>query len=143
MKKLMFAVAAIAAGVALADDLIPSGNIVGYNNIALRYGGTVTGPNFISVGKDKIDLTSFGVGGESYAPGESAADVVIQVLKYNGSTEASYSWIDLTGDFEPGWYDSDSYDPIAEGDVLLPAGQGMWIQGDDGFDLQVQALVLK
>ena len=104
----------------------------------------MSGPNFLDVGKSNVDLTSFTVGGEAYEAGGCADTVFVQILNFDGTPAGTYDWLDLEGDFEPGWYDYDNdLAQILEGDVVLSAGEGMWVQGDDGFDLQVPALILK
>jgi len=52
MKKLMFAMAAIAAGAAFADDIV-SANVVGYTTIVATNAMTSLGPVFQKVGTDK------------------------------------------------------------------------------------------
>ena len=100
----------------------------------------MTGADFVSVGKENVDLTSIKVGGDAYTAGDSFDEVEIQILKYDGSTDATYMWLDSTGDFDPGWYDD--YELVEEGSVSLPAGQGFWIPGLDGLELRFPALTL-
>ena len=54
MKKLMFAVAAMAAGIAVAD--ITSSNIVGYSNKAAEGNLNFYAPQFVTVGCNTIDI---------------------------------------------------------------------------------------
>ena len=104
----------------------------------------MTGPDFIPVGGDQIDLTEISVGGPAYVAGECADVVYVQVLESDGSENGNYAWLDLAGEFEPGWYDvNNDFAPITDGDVTISIGQGLWVQGDDGFVLQVSALILK
>ena len=139
MKKLMFAAAVMAVGAAMAVE----SQIVGYNQSALRPGFAMTGPDFLNVGKDAIDLMSITVGGEAYAPGESGDTVYVSALNYDGSGAYCYSWMDYEGDYEPGWYDFDhDMAPLEEGQVMLDAGDALWVQGDDGFVLLYNGEVL-
>ena len=142
MKKLMFAVsAALCATVGFSE--VTSANIVGYNQSALRPGFAMTGPDFLNVGKDAIDLMSITVGGEAYVPGESGDTVFVNVLNDDGSAACNYSWMDYEGDYEPGWYNvDDDYAPLEKGQVVLDAGDGLWVQGDDGFVLLYNGEVL-
>lgn len=138
MKRLMFGMAVAAAGLAFG---VESANVVGYSTADLRAGFTMTGPCFLDVGSDAVDITSITVGGDAYEAGASGDTVYINILADDGSGLGNYSWMDYEGDFEPGWYDVDEgLEPIAEGDVVLEPGAGVWVQGDDGFDLQIPAL---
>ena len=102
----------------------------------------MTGPDFKAISASgKIDLTSISVGGEAYMEGECGGVVYIQVLKYNGSTESTYEWRDITGDFDPGWY-NDLDEMIDPETVYFDPAQGLWVQGEDGYDLQFPALIL-
>ena len=95
----------------------------------------MTGPDFKAISASgKIDLTSISVGGEAYVPGECGGVVFIQVLKYNGSTDATYEWRDITGDFDPGWY-NDQDEKVEADAVTFDLGDGLWVQGDDGYQL--------
>lgn len=140
MKKLMFAVAALAAGVACAE--ITSANVVGYQTTDLAAGYTMTGPSFINVGDSTtMDLTSITVGGPAYEAGASEGDVTVQLLNHDGTLKGAYTWLDLEGDFEPGWYDDD-YEAIAVGDVVFKAGDSAWVQGANGLSLTYSGQVL-
>ena len=67
MKKLMFAAAAIAAGVAVAD--VTSANVVGYQNLGMDLGvSKISAPTFLKIGgARKIkDLTPISKGGNTF-----------------------------------------------------------------------------
>jgi len=135
MKKLMFAVVAMTAGVCLSD--ITSQNIVGYAQNALRGGATMVASQFNNVGTDKaMPLESFkpqGTGTEN--------NVTIQTLDSAGRTVDNYMWVDYAGpDWDQiGWIDGNApleeYYPLVTG-VKFPVGQGLWTYGMDGFAVQ-------
>ena len=109
-------------------------NPVGYNNAELRTDFKAVGFSFIAVGSAnaEVDLTKVSVTG--YTEG-TAGDVIIQMLDSSGNTIASYQWNDFdkkdkkTGEtiHYEGWLDQDANDYIKEGDVVIPAGKGMWV----------------
>ena len=119
MKKLMFAAAAIAAGVACAD--ITSANVVGFQTYDLAAGFNLYAPTFEGISKslniqDIKLIDAVGEGGES-----------IQVLDNNGVYQGSYGWYsaDTTGMDHDGWFDIDgAYDFY---DIEWPAGKGMYL----------------
>ena len=101
----------------------------------------MSGADFVSVGGDGVDLTSIKVGGDAYNAGDSFDEVEIQILKFDGTSDATYLWIDIEGDYAAGWYDGD-FEPIEEGMVFLDPAKGLWIQGLDGVNVQIPALTL-
>ena len=114
--------------------LVPRPNPVGYNNAELRTDFKAVGLSFIAVGSAdaEIDLTKVTVTG--YTEG-TAGDVEIQMLDSLGVSVATYQWNDYdkkdkksgqTIHYE-GWSDANDGSFIAEGDVIIPAGKGMWI----------------
>ena len=118
MKKLMFAAAALTAGIAMAD--IVSSDIVGYAQNNLKSGYTMIAPQFIDIATATMDIQQL------KATGDSTGDnVVIQTLDQGGYTVNSYAWNDWAA-AEPCWVDDD-YVPV-EGITFEP-GAGLWVQG--------------
>lgn len=142
MKKLMFAVAALAAGVACAE--ITSANIVGYTTIETRASGsTMLTPTFVGVTSDVqctlADLSVTGYSAPSYDEEEEEwvggcnGAFVINFLTSTGTNEATYKWYD--NGVKTGWYDGKGA-AISGGaaSVIIEAGKAMWIQGK-GYSL--------
>ena len=139
MKKLMFAAAAIAAGVAMAD--VTSANIVGYMNQALPVDGLAVGPAFINVSGETIDLMDISVTGYpdfDYEKDEGGArgDVQVSTLNGGGDSDKNYKWYDYTIKGESpdedkvlkGWYrisGRNRYE-LVRGEVVLQPGEGLW-----------------
>ncbi len=121
MKKLMIAAAALTAGFAMAD--VVSSDIVGYAQSSLKYGASMTTPQFINVsGSEGMPLQSI------IPQGDDLVDnVYLKTLDAYGRTVVSYAWCDYAGDSgeEIGWVNDDL--EIVEG-VTFTAGQGLWIQ---------------
>ena len=94
---------------------------VGYAQSGLKFGATMTTPQFINVGSGAVlDLQSI------VATGDDASDnVQIQTLDAYGYTVDTYDWNDWAAD-EPCWVDGD-WNPV-EG-VTIAAGQGLWVIG--------------
>ena len=144
MKKLMFAVAAIAAGAAVAD--VTSANVVGYDSANMQEGGNVVGAAFIPVGGGKmVDLTSITVTGYE---GTFAGTISASKLTETGATDdsATYVWSDYiddtTGDRMVGWRKGRKF--IAEEDVILTPGQGLWVVCDaDGYNFEIPGVDIK
>ena len=67
--------------------------------------------------------------------GNTSSDVVIQKLDSLGNAEATYLWHDYdkkdkkTGEtiHYEGWYDQDNSVYIQDGEVIIPAGKGLWV----------------
>ena len=76
-----------------------------------------------------VDLTTTAIGGYE---GSTEADVYVQTLDEYGRTVASYFYYDVPGELT-GWLDE--YDnEVAEGDVVIKPGQGLWaVCNADGF----------
>ena len=124
MKKIMFAAAALAAGVAMADAGLVSSDIVGYAQSNLRQGGTLATPQFVNVsGSEGMPITSLvPVGDNTYN------NVAIQTLDAYGYTVDSYSWTDAGGENwdQVGWVD-DSNTIVTN--ITFAPGQALWVQG--------------
>ena len=83
-------------------------------------------PAFVDVGvaEETIDLTKLVISGEFVSD-----DVVIQTLTAAGLADKTYSYNKpRKGDWR--WLDDDN-NTIEEGQVLFPAGTGLWIAGVD------------
>lgn len=129
MKKLMFGLAALVAATSFAA--IESSNIVGYTNIGLRDGADMVTACFDKVGvKATFDLTELKPVGYDTKAG-TIDEIIIDILTPGGTTEKQYVYIDLPGDFEPGWYLD--YEPIAVGDCTIQAGSGLWMTAMEGI----------
>ena len=151
MKKLMFAIAAVAAGTVLAD--VTSANIVGYANTAINDDGSSGGgPMFINVGAAGEDIglrvTDFIPSGylnhtEFYQAGTEGG-FTMMIIDNNGRGVHTYSWThewDWEKDqwAEAGyWNDLENSSPVEKGgayDLAIPAGTGLFIVApayDDG-----------
>ena len=122
MKKLMFAAAAIAVGIAVAD--VTSANIVGYaqfEDALAGWAGTMVTPQFISVGASEAytfkakDLTPI-------APDEDPTDSIeIQILNDDGTCNPEN---DLNWDGTKWVYYGTSTDASEK---VVDAGTGLWI----------------
>ena len=159
MKKLMFAAAAIAAGVAMAD--VSSANIVGYTDKALRMGNMMLTPCFAKIGASGYTLADVAVKGyDPYDPdtweGGTSADVCIKILASNGAVAKDKDGNDLMyyffddmdtdesmGGLGAGWYNLDKSVKFNVGDVSFPAGFGLWVYGADGLNLVAKAPLIK
>ena len=88
MKKLMFAAAAIAAGVAMAD--ITSANVVGYQNIEVKNGFNMIALNFQPVdGTEEIAIQDLINNKEGLIAGQGAA-TADQIQVWDGSAFTVY-----------------------------------------------------
>ena len=120
MKKLMFAAAAIAAGVAMAD--VQSANVVGYAQNEMNGEGNITllTSQFIGVGTDK----TFSI--KDIKCADEAVDMIaLNTLSPDGQLLKTYVWTD--GDNGPCWFDLDEGE---EANVTFDAGQSFWMQCD-------------
>ena len=114
MKKLMFAIAAVAAGVALAD--VTSANIVGYNKYASRTGYKLIAGSFISVAdaKDQFSLADLKADGytkpffnteeeddQHWDGGLSQGSFQINILNEEGAPIECYEYVDFVEGGDP------------------------------------------
>ena len=136
MKKLIFAVAVIAAGAAMA---IESANIVGYAGGAACAGNKIMGAQFGAIGESKaIDLTTIKVTGYDEA---TEADVKMQILDNFGRGGKTYSYYDIPDELT-GWLDSND-DPVEREAVMIEPGEGMWTSAPNAaFGIQTAGEVL-
>ena len=103
----------------------------------------MVGSSFAGINSDKaIDLTSLSVKGYDVEDGDDGT-VFVQFLTAAGRADgSSYTWMDLPGEFDPGWYDDD-YEPISKGDVTIKAGDGLWTNGDPDFTIDFAGEVIQ
>ena len=136
MKKLIFAVAVIAAGAAMA---IESANIVGYAGGAAIKGYRIMGAQFGAIGESKaIDLTTIKVTGYDEA---TEADVQMQTLDQAGRGGMTYSYYDVPGELT-GWLDGFD-EPVVEGQIMIEPGEGMWTYApSDAWGIQTSGEVM-
>ena len=86
-------------------------------------------PNFIDVGSEEgVDITKFIPGGE-YGSGE----IGVSRLDAFGRNIADYAYM-IPRRGTPGWADENGV-PLAEGDVVLNAGEGIAVLGANGLSL--------
>ena len=137
MKKLMFAAAAIAAGVAVAD--ITSANIVGFGPSTLRENCIGAGASFLPISSEVIDLTDLAVVGyEGDCEGVSC-----QVLSPLGAGLDTYFWYDFPGDEIYGWFDAGD-NQIEAGAVTINPGKGVWVTApSDAYTMEFPAAIEK
>ena len=129
MKKLMFAIVAIAAGAAMVD--VTSANIVGYNQNstggALNFSG---GAMFLPVNGDDYTIL-----GDWLAKNMNANLDCIQLLRTsNATTEKSYTYVDrafLLVEFELDPLDPDDMEYL---DELEEEYAGWWLAGSWGME---------
>lgn len=123
MKKLMFAVAAAASMIAVAD--LSSSNVVGYSQSGLCNGATITAPQFTSVSGTTVNLDDIKATG-------NAVDGTVSVSTLNsiGLKTASYIWTD-----DDGWCDR-KFKPVSG--VTFQPGEALWVEGNSS-DQNVQS----
>ena len=147
MKKLMFAAAAIATGVAVAD--VTSANIVGYATEELKEGNQCVSAQFVRIGavegKRGVYLTElqFDFGSVTKVNG----DLKIQRLNKDGYANETYQYFSNQGSRSKykvdGWYDmSDDTLITKDNDVFFPAGEGFFMGGNDAYKLTSSGEVL-
>lgn len=118
-------------------------NIVGYNTTATRLQGNAMGLSFVQIGGDNdMDLTKLTVVG--YAE-KCSGEFQIQTLDSLGRTTAQYEWhdFDKKGSHYFGWYDGRAGRYVLEGEVLFPAGKGLWVMATiEGLSLMCNGQVM-
>lgn len=97
--------------------------------VALRDGAIGVG-NLLARSVDLIELKPTGYDTEAGTIGE----IFIDILTPGGTTEVQYEWVELDGEFEPGWYCD--YVPVEEGDCTFAPSAGMWVTAMDGISLE-------
>ena len=124
MKKLMCAIAATAAGVALAD--VQSANIVGYSTTVIEKDGQqqMVGGTFVSVGEETINIQDITVTGE---PADESAwikwwDPATRTYTQALYVSELYSGGDPITPTRAGWGDAD-WEIV---DKTFATGEGFW-----------------
>ena len=136
MKKILAVSAAVVGTVAMAD--IVSSSVVGYQSAELQESGITAGACFIPVTGKTFDLTDLKVTGYDES---TEADVQVQTLDDAGRTVAIYSYYDVPGELT-GWLDEND-EEVAEGDIVIKPGQGLWTYSqDDGFTFVFPGVIL-
>ena len=131
MKKLMCAVAALAAGAAMAVE----SDIVGYQNKAPVEGYKLIGSVFYTIGNEDEsinlgDLKVVGYEGNEEWPFDDpdfegcVGEYQIVLLNEHGGNDAIYEWYHSYV-FEEGWDSAGGY-WSAPADTPIPRGQGLW-----------------
>lgn len=130
MKKLMCAMAAIAAGVAMAD--VTSANIVGYQNKELQDNKQALSSGFVAIGEKDAGFWLTSV--MPVYDGQVGGDIYIERLNDAGVTIESYSFMQGVRGKEDGWYnDDDELIGDEADDIFFNAGEGLWVTGlEDG-----------
>lgn len=118
----------------LSSGQVPTEDVV----VTLRSGNKlVANPTPISV-----DLTEIVVAG--YDPEEGCEeDVKAQILNNVGMGGVTYAWYDLDDDGEVyyGWFADDE---VAEGDVVIGPGEGLWVSAPStAYTLKFPGVVIK
>ncbi len=130
MKKLMFAAAVAAAGLAFG---IESANTVGYyaSEAAFRTGNTMYTPMFAGVGDEEYSIQDIKPVGTTVPDGSSAANAItLQKLTATGGQDGYvYWWMD--------YYDEDEEDDMlgwkrpgifADANITFKAGEAFWMK---------------
>ena len=155
MKKLMFAAAALAAGVAMAD--VTSANVVGYHGVeSLEVDYRLIAPSFLGVGDANGQFSLKDLRGAGYKPswfdeldnccwidGCTEGQVRICTLDPNGIFLRTFDWIDYKeGDDEanpdvhgPYWAEvvGDEHVPMSQEEmeaIKVKAGDAFRLSGD-------------
>ena len=127
MKKLMCAIAATAAGVALAD--VSSANIVGYSTITVEKAGQqkMVGANFVSVGAEAIDIQDIKLVGDAEDGSSWVKWWNPETKKYGDKAVYVEELYELSGDpivpTTSGWGDPEFWCPVEK--TFVP-GEGFW-----------------
>ena len=169
MKKLMFAIAAVAAGTVLAD--VTSANVVGYHGVeSLTVDYRLIAPSFLGVGDENGQFSLKDLRGAGYTPswfddldnmcwidGCAEGQLRINTLNQNGIFERTFDWVDYKeGDDEanpdvhgPYWAEviGDDHVPLTDVEtaaIKFDLGDALWVSGDGNcFQLQSAGQVTK
>ena len=141
MKKLMIAMAAMTAGVAMAD--VTSANIVGYANNSLSNGYKAVSIPFKAVGtvvdgKRGIYLSQIVVSGADKIT-TSENTVQLQALDPEGRAGITYTYHKGEGPSSryykvDGWYQGTKLVGTGVDDQFYPEGTGLWVSGKATLD---------
>ena len=129
MRKLMFAVAAMTAGIAMAD--VTSANVVGYSNNSITKGYSLSAIQFNTIGaaKKSYKLSELVPTHANGSPVDDAGGrLSIQTFTKSANLDKQYFWVGPEDDEDSyptlGWYDG--YDEDAS-EVELPMAKGFMI----------------
>ena len=155
MKKLMFAIAAIAAGTVIAD--VESANVVGYNGVGLENDGSqMTCATFKNMGANKgMWLSEVTIDGyhdcQEFKDEEGtfgAYVFIAKVLGPEGTIDGEYFWKEAFDPYsgDEGSWQGDAHWELMGGDhhriqgkndetdVWLDFGTSLWLQAPEGFE---------
>lgn len=140
MRKLMFAVAAMTAGIAMAD--VSSANIVGYQEITVPTGYSLYTVTFKDVGSEVFDIQNMEVwqNGEKLNTG-AQPKVTIQKMLIDGKNSGSYDsnqaylWKKLS---KWGWFKVNTYCTGATA-VNLGKGEAFCVYNSTGASVQLRS----
>ena len=131
MKKLM--IVASAAFCATVGFGLESANVVGFQEVGLRFGSKGAGACFVNIDGQPMNLQDLKVTGYDKTAGYEDAGVTVQSLDAYGRAIETYTWYDVPGDF-CGWLDST--DNFVE-DVTVAPGEGLYARAPNTeFGLQ-------
>ena len=101
---------------------------MGYAGTELKTGFKAVGSQFAPVSGQTIDLTTVTVTGYDKEEG-TEEDVSVQTLDEYGSMIKTYFWYDIVDgeDVYYGWLDGESGEFIEEENVMLGAGEALWV----------------
>ena len=123
MKKLMIAMAAMTAGVAMAD--VVSSSVVGYQTTPIS-GYQMATPTFKNVTTENYPIDNFTV------QGATDGMTTIQVLDSDGQVDGMYYWYNefVDGDttYPAGWFDSTGATPA---DISLAPGEAVFFYSEE------------
>ena len=113
---------------------VTSANIVGYQEIGVENGYTLTTPTFYAVGGGAVDIQTIIPTGANVPDGSSTDKVRFQFLNEKSEVAGTYYWRDFTKDYKgtlvtfKGWYDKMSASKTDLPATLpIPAGCGLYL----------------
>ena len=148
MKKLMIGAVALCAAVGV--NAIESANVVGYNGSSLLASGSkMIAPSFLTVnGASTFKLSDLkGTGYDPYdedeEEGGANGEINVRVLDAAGAVakdgngrDMEFHWYDLGTVKAAGWYYRGGSQAVDAANVILDAGEGLWVAGKAGLTLQ-------
>ena len=147
MKKLMIAMAAMTAGVAMAD--VTSANIVGYAGNNLVNGFKAIAPSFVNIAeKDGVKGFYLTQVTPSGADKHTSTENLLQLQILDPSGVASANYVYHKGDttrayknFDGWYYGTTAIKP--ENDVFFPVGTGFWVSGTEALTITTSGEVVQ
>lgn len=98
------------------------------------------GSQFVAVGAGAIDLTDIIVTGYE---GDNGDEVYAQTLDSLGIGGVNYAWYDIAEDGLYGWYNTDTGDLAQKGELVLAAGEALWVNAtSEDYKLQTAGQVV-